>query len=161
VNLPTPERLGLRFLLAVTTYAGVLGATAAFGLEPQPVLLALVVALMATGLWLLFDALADETTPWTIDPLTVSAQVGRDARFDSYVRVIHGHLTAREPTPLLQERLAAVAQSVLEQRYGLVLEDPRASELLGPQVLGVLQAPAHHRLSLAEIERCVTGIEEL
>jgi len=161
VKLPRPGPLGVRFLLAAATYVGVLAGTEAFGLEPQPVLLALVVALIATGLWLLLDALDDATTPWRIEPLTVSAQVGRDARFDSFVRVIHGHLTAREPNPLLQERLTAVAQSVLEQRYGLVLEDPQARQLLGPAVMGMLQAPSHHRFSLSEIESFVTAIEEL
>lgn len=157
---PRFGRLVSRVGAAVAAYAVLLAGTSALHFDPHPVRLALVVALGLTGLWLLMDIAVDEGMRWQPEPITLSVQAGRDARFDSYVRVIEGHLTAREPSPLLQERLAALAASVLDQRYGLDLDDPRATALLGPDALAVLRGPAH-RLSLADVDQCVTRIEEL
>jgi hypothetical protein len=39
-------------------------------------------------------------------------------------------------------------------------DDPRAAELLGPELVAVLTGPVR-RLSPADIDRCLTRIEEL
>jgi len=157
---PRLGRLVSRIVVAVAAYAVLLVGTSALDFDPHPVRLALVVALGLAGLWLLVDVAVDESLRWQPDPISLSVQAGRDARFDNYVRVIEGHLTAREPSPLLQERLAALAASVLDQRYGLDLDDPHATALLGPDAMAVLRGPAH-RMSLADVDQCVTRIEEL
>jgi len=153
-------RVAWRVATVVAAYVVLLALARATGFDPDPLALALVVALSVTGLWLLFDALADDTSLWGIEPITQSAQVGRDGRFDNYQRAIETHLVAREPTALLQERLRGLAESVLEQRYGLELADPRAERLLGPEVVTLLYRP-DHRIGLPEIDRCVSRIEEL
>jgi len=157
---PRLGRLVSRAGAAVAAYGVLLAATSALHFDPDPVLLALVLALGLTGLWLFMDVAVDESMRWQPEPITLSMQAGRDARFDNYVRVIEAHLTAREPSPLLQERLAGLAASVLDQRYGLDLDDPHAPALLGPDTMAVLRGPAH-RLSLADVDQCVTRIEEL
>ena len=88
------------------------------------------------------------------------AAAGMDHGFASYLRVLEGHLTVDVPDNVLRDRLAGLARLRLEQRHGLRLGDPRADELLGPELTAVLTGPPR-RLSRAEIDRCVPRIEEL
>jgi hypothetical protein len=60
----------------------------------------------------------------------------------------------------LRARLHELTDRTLLARYDLSADDPRAEELLGPDLRYVLTAPAH-KLSPDEIERCVSRIEEL
>lgn len=153
-------RVTRRVATVVLAYLVLLAVATVADFDPDPLLLALVVALSVAGLWLLFDALVDDTSPWAIEPISQSGLAGRDGRLDNYQRAIENHLAAREPTDLVQERLRGLAASVLDQRYSLELEDPRAIHLLGPEVVGLLYR-ADHRIALAEIDRCVSRIEEL
>ena len=77
-----------------------------------------------------------------------------------YVGLLEAHLSARSDDAALRDRLGALTDQVLRQRHGIRLDDPRASELLGPDVADVL-AGSPRRLGLAEIDRCLTRIEDL
>ena len=144
----------------VATYVVVLVVTRVLELEPDPLLLALTVALAAGFLGLTMVGLRNESAFWDVDATTMSAQSGHDARFAATVRVVDGHLHAREPDGILRDRLALLADRTLTLRHGIGLDDPRAADLLGPAVMAVLRGPVR-RLGVPEIDATLTRIEEL
>jgi hypothetical protein len=144
----------------VATYVVVLVVTRVLGLEPDPLLLALSVALAAGFLGLTLVGLRNESAFWDVDATTMSAQSGHDARFAATVRVVDGHLHAREPDGILRDRLSLLADRTLTLRHGIGLDDPRAADLLGPAVMAVLRGPVR-RLGVPEIDATLTRIEEL
>ncbi|MGB0100130.1 MAG: hypothetical protein WBP61_07595 [Nocardioides sp.] len=127
---------------------------------PEPVRLALLVATCVAVLGLAFDALSDPGPVWDLDLERASAREGGDARLGRHVNLIEAHLAARRDDPALRDRLAALADDVLRQRHGVRRTDRRAEELLGPELVAVLTGPVR-RLSPADIDRCLTRIEEL
>jgi hypothetical protein len=128
--------------------------------DPDPLRLTLLVLASLAVLALFLDAFGGEEESWGVESQTWTPQPGQDLAFASYVRVIESHLTVDVPDHALRDRLAAVADLRLERRYAVRLGDPRAAELLGPELTAVLTGPPR-RLSRAEIDRCVTRIEEL
>jgi len=144
----------------VAAYAVVLVVTRVLQLQPDPLLLALMVGLAAGFLGLTLIALRNEAAAWEVDATTISAQSGHDAKFAATVRVVDGHLHAREPDGILRDRLALLADRTLALRHGIGLDDPHAADLLGSPVMGVLRGPVR-RLSLTEIDATLTRIEEL
>jgi len=86
--------------------------------------------------------------------------LGHDAGTNSAMRMLESHLTAAEPTTMLRDRLARLAEARMRQRHGVGLADPQAKDLLGERTLGVLRGPVR-RLSKADIAEAVTRIEEL
>ncbi len=77
-----------------------------------------------------------------------------------YVALLESHRSSRLPDHALRDRLVVLTDQVLRQRYGLRRDDPAVAELLGPELTAVLTGPAR-RLEPAEIDRCLTRIEEL
>jgi len=144
----------------VATYIAVLVVTRVLELEPDPLLLALTVGLVGGFLGLTLVGLRNESAFWDVDATTVSAQSGHDARFAATLRVVDGHLHAREPDGILRDRLSALADRTLTLRHGIGLDDPRAADLLGPAAMAVLRGPVR-RLGIPEIDATLTRIEEL
>jgi hypothetical protein len=144
----------------VATYVVVLVVTRVLELEPDPLLLGLTVALAAGFLGLTLVGLRNESAYWDVDATTLSALSGHDARFAATVRVVDGHLHAREPDGILRDRLSLLADRTLTLRHGIGLDDPRAADLLGPAVMAVLRGPVR-RLAVHEIDATLTRIEEL
>ena len=144
----------------VATYVALLVVTRVLELEPDPLLLALTVALAAGFIGLTLVGLRNESAFWDVDSTTLSAQSGHDARFAATVRVVDGHLHAREPDGILRDRLSLLADRTLTLRHGIGLDDPRAADLLGPAVMAVLRGPVR-RLAVNEIDATLTRIEEL
>ena len=128
--------------------------------DPDPVRLTLLVLVCLAAAALFVDAIGGDDQGWDVVPVTWVPQAGMDHGFSSYLRVLEGHLTVDVPDNVLSDRLAGLARLRLEQRHGLLLGDPRADELLGPELTAVLTGPPR-RLSRAEIDRCVRRIEEL
>ena len=154
------RRTKFRAGVAVGAYLVLLIVARVLEFDPDPLLLALVVGLTMVGAWLAVDTGRDETAAWRVEPVTASAQQGHDTKYASYVRIIEGHLHAREPDANLRDRLAGLAERTLEIRYGLTLDDPRAIDVLGPRTYAVVRGPVR-ALDLPEIEACLTRIEEL
>jgi hypothetical protein len=75
------------------------------------------------------------------------------------MRLLENHLSAREVDPLLQARLARMADDRLA-RIGLSRSDPDVARRLGPTLTSVLDGPPRP-LKVAEIEECIRRIEEL
>ena len=128
--------------------------------DPDPVRLALLVATCVGVLGLVLDALSDGSPSWEVVVERPGARNTGDPRLGRYVNLLEAHLSARSRDATLRDRLAILADQVLRQRYGVTVDDPRAAELLGPDLVAVLTGPAR-RLGPAEIDRCLTRIEEL
>ncbi len=143
--------LGAAVLLVVLSVAGA---------DPAPVPLVLLVATCAALASLLVDALVGEEPAWQVELDRPAREDAGDPRLVGHVRLLESHATARTADPAVRERLGALADQALRQRHGLRRDDPAAAPLLGPELAAVLSGPAR-RLSLTEIDRCLTRIEEL
>jgi hypothetical protein len=130
------------------------------GAGPEPLRVALLVAMCVGVLGLVLDALSDPAPAWDLEPERPSVREGSDARLGLYVGLIEAHLAARTDDAALRERLRTLTDQVLTQRHGVRRDDPRAADLLGPELVAVLTGPVR-RLSPADIDRCLTRIEEL
>lgn len=128
--------------------------------DPDPLRFTLLVLMCGAAIALFVDAFDSGDETWAVVRASWGAQPGQDRGFTSTLHAIEHHLTVDKPDGDLRDRMARVAALRLEQRHGLVLGDPRADELLGPELVGVLSGPPR-RLSPAEIDRCVRRMEEL
>jgi hypothetical protein len=122
--------------------------------------LALVVALVVCAAGLLIDATPVEPAVWA-SHLEPEGGLGRlDPRTASYLRILESHQSAREVDVALRNRLRELAAQILRARHDLTVDDPRAAEMLGPELRRVLgEAPT--KLDPHQIDRCLTRIEEL
>lgn len=127
---------------------------------PDPLRLGLLVVVSVAVLGLLRDALADQGASWTVDLDLPSVRHAGDPRLARYVNLVEAHLAARTDDAALRDRLRVLASQVLRQRYGLERDDPRAAELLGPDLTAVLDGPVR-RLRLTDVDHHLTRIEEL
>ncbi|WP_395656067.1 hypothetical protein [Nocardioides sp.] len=127
---------------------------------PDALRLALLVATCVGVLGLVLDALSDPAPSWRVEVEKPSARTPGDPRLGRYVNLLEAHLSARADDAALRDRLRSLADQVLRQRHGLRRDDPRAVALLGPEVTAVLEGPPR-RLAPAEIDHCLTTIEEL
>lgn len=129
-------------------------------IEPDPLRLTLGVLLVVAVGWLVADTLALDAPSWQVSGREAGWSAGGDARLTTHTRVLEDHLAARDPGPALRDRLAALAAQRLALHHGLSLADLRASELLGADVVDALTGPVR-RLQRAEVDRCLSRIEEL
>ena len=127
---------------------------------PDAVRLALLVATCVGVLGLVLDTLSDGSPTWAVEVERPSVREGGDPRLSRYVNLIEAHLSARTDDSALRDRLATLTDQVLRQRYAVRRDDPRAEELIGPELAAVISGPVR-RLSPADIDRCLTRIEEL
>lgn len=118
---------------------------------PDAVRLALLVATCVAVLALVLDALSDGGPSWSVEVERPSVREGGDPRLARYVNLIEAHLSARSDDSALRDRLATLTGQVLRQHPDAVVD---------PELDAVLHGPVR-RLSPAEIDRCLTRIEEL
>jgi hypothetical protein len=128
--------------------------------DPDPLRLGLLVLVCVAAAALFVDAFDTRGEGWELQQAHWVTPPGQDQGFSSYLHAIEHHLTVDVPDGALRDRLARLAALRLEQRHGVVLGDPRADDLLGPELVDVLSGPPR-RLSRAEIDRCVRRMEEL
>lgn len=155
-----PARWWRRITLAVVLYAVLEVAFVRVDFDPDPLRLALLVALGMALVGLVLDSLPDVAPLWEVHAVRSTTPPGQDHRTSLNLRILEGHLTGRTPDSALRDRLGALADQVLRVRHDVAREDPRAAELLGPELYRVLTEPPR-RLGRDEIERCVRRIEEL
>jgi hypothetical protein len=96
---------------------------------------------------------------WIVDAEYDGTSSGQDQGLAGNARLLENHLSARQPDPLLQGRLARMTDARLA-RMGLRRGDPGVAARLGPTLTGVLDGPPR-TLRLEEIEECISRIEEL
>lgn len=128
--------------------------------DPDPVRLALLVAVGTAVFGVLVDALGTPEPTWEVEVERPSAGESGDPRLVRNVALLEAHLSSRSPDHTLRDRLAVLTDQVLRQRHGVRRTDAAAQELLGPELTAVLDGPPR-RLSRAEIDRCLTNLEEL
>jgi hypothetical protein len=129
-------------------------------LDPDPVRLALLVATYTALLGLMVDALAGDEPVWTVESEEHVTRSAGDPRLVRYVALLESHLSAKEDDRALRDRIGVLADQVLRQRHGLGRGDPAAAGLLGPELAEVLTGPPR-RLAPAQLDRCLTRIEEI
>lgn len=149
-------RLGVAAVITALAWI----VTTLMDFEPDLPRMALVVVTGTALFAVAYDALRDTPTSWRARPRFITRPIGQDAVTSTTTRVLEGHLTAAEPSAALRDRLAALAQTRLQLRHALTLDDPRAAQLVGDRTMAVLRGPVR-RLSRAEITATVERIEEL
>lgn len=156
----TPRQWLIRipFVLVITLVTWVVATLMDY--QPSFVLLLLYVAVGTALFSVAYQSFGDTPVGWAPQQTVSMRPLGQDTGTNSAMRMLESHLTAAEPTPMLRDRLARLAEARMRQRHGVGLSDPRAKDLLGEQTLGVLQGPVR-RLNKAEIAQAVTRIEEL
>jgi hypothetical protein len=156
----TGVRWSMRVGVGVLAVAAIEVACALLDIRVDHLRLALAVGLLVAAGSLVVDTVPPEPTGWPrARPEGLRAE-GQDPRTASYLRLLEGHRTAREPDGALRDRLGDLADRVLSVRHDLTRDDPRGLALLGPDLQRVLAEPPR-RLSVAEIEHLVSGIESL
>jgi hypothetical protein len=128
--------------------------------DPDPARLALVVATATALFSVAHQSMTDMPASWQPQPRLTTRPLGQDTGTNSTMRILESHLTAAEPSPLVRDRLARLAEARMRQHHGVGLAAPEAQDLLGEETLGALRGPVR-RLSKKEIARIVTRIEEL
>jgi hypothetical protein len=147
-------------VLAALVYAGLLFVTHLIEWGPDPIRLGLVVGLVVALIVLVTNMAGNSGPSWVVDSVAPAFQPGRDAVFSIYQRLIDSHLTMASPDGVLRDRLGVLADRRLRQHHGFGVGDPRAAALLGDELTEALTGDPR-RLSLTELERHVTRIEEL
>ena len=155
-----PRRWWFRVAGGVAAFAAIEVAIRLIHGEADELRLALVVGLVVCASALLVDATSVEPAVWTVRSEPEPGLGRLDPRTASYLRVLESHLSAREADLALRGRLRELAGHTLQLRHDLGLDDPRAAELLGPELRTVLTEPPR-KLHPDEIERCVKRIEDL
>jgi hypothetical protein len=155
-----PHRWWLRIATAAFAFAAIEGALMVTHGDADELRLALVVALVVCAFALLVDATPVQPATWTPHVEPEDGLVRLDPRTASYLRILEGHISAREADVGLRGRLRELADQTLRVRHDFGVDDPRAAELLGTELREVLTGPPR-RLDPDQIERCVRRIEEL
>lgn len=124
-------------------------------------LLVLLYVTVGTALFsVAYQTFRDSPVSWEPQQSVSMRPLSQDVGTNSAMRMLESHLTAAEPNALVRDRLGRLAEARMRQRHGFGLADPKAHDLLGEQVLTVLQGPVR-RLNKFDIARIVTRIEEL
>jgi len=155
-----PRRWWWRVAGGLAAFAAIEAAVLFIHGQTDEVRLALVVALVVGASAVLVDASHVAPAVWStrLDPESGLARL--DPHTASYLRILEGHLSAREADGALRGRLRELADQTLRVRHDLDLDDPRAGDLLGPELRRVL-TEAPRKLHTDEIKSCVKRIEEL
>lgn len=152
-------RWRVAFLVAVLVGGWVL-TQPILDIELDAARVALMVVLLVTAWWLLFDQLAPPAPRWAAGVARPVVPRGQDLRTQRYLSVIENHLVAGHPDRSLATRLLLVADGTLRARHGESVHTPEGEAMLGADIVALLHEPAH-RLTKSEIERCVQRIENL
>jgi hypothetical protein len=128
--------------------------------RPDHLKLLLVVVVVLGSVLVLLDTMVDSEPGWDVEPVRPMIVTGGDQGLSSYVRMIEGNLAAATPDASLRDRLRRLCDERLQRRHGLTRDDPRARELLGPDLIDDLAGPPR-RFSRARIDDHLRRIEEL
>ena len=156
---------GARVALTFAGWAALAFVLRVLGVDVHALVLAAYVGVGAALLWLFLDVSADaETSPWPRAREEPVRDPGEDPRQARLRRVVDQHLDGREVGDALHRRLGELADQRLVAGHGITRDaDPEtAALLLGPELAEVVAAgPPYPRLTLSQIDRLLTRIEEL
>jgi hypothetical protein len=146
------------FAIAITIVTWVVATVMDF--RPDIALLTLYVAVGTALFSVAYQSFGDSPVGWEPQETVSMRPLGHDSGTNSAMRMLENHLTTSEPTSLVRDRLARLAEARMRQNHGVGLSDPGAAGLLDDQTLQALRGPVR-RLNKNEIDRIVTRIEEL
>ncbi|WP_426244909.1 hypothetical protein [Nocardioides sp. LHG3406-4] len=149
-----------RVAVAAVLYAVLYVALRTLDFEPHAVPLLLLVLLGLLVWWLVIDALDAPPAEWNVASTSPFQPPGQDVVLSGYLRLLESHAASREPDQALRRRLLALGHARLEARLGVPPDDTTSADALGPEWAAMCRDP-HRRLSVAEIDRMLTRIEEL
>lgn len=154
-----------RVLSALAVWATVVTAARALGNQPRVGLLALVVAALATVLWVFIDA-STQVDPMVWDRSSDERirPPGEDPRLALLGRVVAHHLDGRQSSGALRRHLLELADHRLMSRYGLSrrADEERAAAVLGPELTALAeQQEPFPKMTLDEIDVLLRRIEAL
>lgn len=143
-----------------------LAAVAAFvvldlsGHDPDPLRFAAATVLVLVCGLLVVGLLRTDVPDWSLGSRTAAWPRGQDEGLGRVVRAIDAHTWSEMPDSRLQQSLRGVAASRLRRRHALSLADPRARDLLGPDLHDLLTG-ATTRIAPADLARHLERIERL
>ena len=96
-------------------------------------------------------------------PDSGGSAASRDGRLWALERVVTGHLTSREPSSALALQLRELADRRLALRHGVHwdADRDRTVELLGPEVVELLETRPPRRMNLSQIDAVLRRIEDV
>lgn len=148
-----------RLLAAVGVLAVAEGVLAATGHDLHPVEITLLVTVGVLVVALVLDLGGEAPGQWPVHrPEDTVVPVER--RLATYTRIIESNQTARQPDPLVRDLLRRLADERLDRHHGLSRDDPAAADLLGPDLLAVLDGPPA-LIRPARLSAYLDRIEEL
>lgn len=151
----------LRGRLVLTIVAGVAGwiLLRLLGDGPRLLPLAGILLVVAGGLGAIYDSLVWHGPTWPA-PSSPPPGQGRDRHLAVYERILESNATSDIPDERLRDALRRLVDRRLEQRRGITRIDPEAVDLLGPDLLLLLDAPPR-RVSRRELDTYLRRIEAL
>lgn len=156
----SPGRWWARLCVLALSAAVTLVVTSRLDMDPDPVRVVLLTAVVVVLVGLLLDAGPPPAPTWELEEPHLGEQHRRDPHTAANLRILQHHLAMDRADSALRDRLAQLAEQVLMVRHGEPPETARAYELMGPELTGVVNDPPR-RLTREEIERCVHRIETL
>jgi hypothetical protein len=131
--------------------------------HPRPALLAIAVAAAGAALLLFLDVQTPAVS-WTLHSDDPVREPGEDPRLALLVRLVDGHLVARDVGGRLRDHLLDIVDSRLLAHHGVsrIADPERAAALMGPELAQfVTAAPPYPRMTLSRIALLTDQIEEL
>ena len=100
---------------------------------------------------------------WHSPATDTGSAASRDGRLWALERVVTGHLTSREPSSALALQLRELADRRLALRHGVHWDTDRARtiELLGAEVVEVVETRPPRRMTLSQIDAVLRRIEDV
>ena len=148
-----------RAVFAALVVAALAGFAVFEKATPRVLPTALLVCAVVAIVGMILDSGGADPPDWSVSTDFVGTSSGQDGGLAGNVRLLENHLSARETDPLVRARLKRLTDERLA-RLGMRRGDPGVAERLGPTLIGVLEGPTR-ALQPAEIEECITRIEEL
>lgn len=152
----TVRRLVVGAVVALAAFV----VTAVAGLEPDGVRVALLGVLLATGLGLVLDAVPRSGVLWYPVPTHPPLNRGSDQVTQTHLRRLEDHQLSRHPDAVVRDRLAVLADQVLQVRHAVGARSEEGRTRLGPDLDEVLHGPVV-RLNPRRIDQVLRQIEEL
>lgn len=149
-----------RALALLVAYAATYAVLQVLDFEPHALPLLLLLVLAALVWRLVHEALDAPPADWGTPVPPSTRPVGQDAVLAANLRLLESHTASRAPDPALGRRLLSLGGARLEARLGVPADGATSDARLGPEWAALRRDPGR-RLSVAEIDRVLTRIEEL
>lgn len=149
-----------RLLVAVGVVVIAWVALALLGYDPRVLPVAVLGTVVVLGLGAAYDSMVWHGPRWPPPAARPVSSPGRDRHLASYERIVDSNATSKEVDDRLRNLLRRLVDLRLEQRHGLARDEPEAAEMLGPDLLAVLNGPPR-RISSRELDTHLRRIEAL